>query len=99
MNISSVVITTYPEYVQEVKDSISSLDFCDVHFNDPHGKIIATIEGENIHDQLAILKRIQGIRFVLSASLSYSYCEDELIKSLDEFEALKNPVPESLRDT
>jgi nitrate reductase NapD len=98
MNISSVVITTSPEHVQEVKDSINLLDYCEVHFHHSDGKIVATIEGESIDDQMNILKRIQDIRFVLSASLAYSYCEDELTKSLDQFDALKNRVPDSLSE-
>jgi nitrate reductase NapD len=98
MNVSSVVITTSPEHVQEVKESINSLDHCEVHFHRPDGKIVATIEGEIIDDQMNILKRIQDIRFVLSASLAYSYCEDELTKSLDQRDALKNPVPDSLSE-
>lgn len=98
MNISSVVITTSPEHVQEVKDSINSLDLCEVHFHGSHGKIVATIEGESIDDHMKILKSIQNIRFVLSAGLAYSYCEEELKKSFDKFDALNNPVPDDLSE-
>ncbi len=90
MNVSSIVVKTTKEHLQEVIDNINSVDCCEVHFSDPEGKIVATIEGESISDQMERLKRIQGIPFVFSADLSFSYCEDELTRSLGEIRGHKH---------
>ncbi len=78
MNVSSIAIKTEPEHLEDVIADINSVDFCEVHFYDTDGRVVITIEGESIQDQMNTLKRIQEIRFVLSANLVYSYCEEEL---------------------
>lgn len=88
MNVSSIVVRTTPEHIEKVISEINEIDLCEAHFHDEGGKIIVTIEGDSIHDQTERFKQIQNIPFVFSASLSYSYCEDELVDALDK---LKRP--------
>ena len=76
MNVSSIVVKTTPENMNTVMAEINSLDFCEVHFHDKQGRIIVTIEGESIHDQIEIMKRVQNMPFVLQADLMYAYCGD-----------------------
>ncbi|MCK5505595.1 MAG: chaperone NapD [Thermodesulfovibrionia bacterium] len=97
MNVSSIIVKTTPEHLQEVMDNINAVDFCDVHFHDPGGKIVATIEGKNIDEQMERMKKIQGIPNVFSANLSFSYCEDELIEALGQIEGTGDPVPGKLK--
>jgi nitrate reductase NapD len=68
----------------DVVNNINEVDLSEVHFHDSDGKIVVTIEGESISDQMEKLKIIQGIPFVFSANLSYSYCEDELTQALKQ---------------
>ncbi|MBI4826850.1 MAG: chaperone NapD [Nitrospirae bacterium] len=82
MNVSGIVVKTAKEHLQDVIERINSIGYCEVHFHDPDGKIVATIEGDSINDQTERLKQIQNIPFVFSASLSYSYCEDEISEAL-----------------
>jgi len=89
MNVSSIVVKTTPERLREVIDHINTLDFCEVHFFDPAGKIVATIDGETIHDQMESMKKIQGLPDVFSVNLSYSYCEEEVAGAIDEMNSLK----------
>ena len=84
MNVSGIVARTTPEHMEEVISGINEIDFCEVHFHDGEGKIIVTIEGESIYDQMENMKRIKGIPFVLNANLIYSYCEDELADALEK---------------
>jgi len=91
VNVSSIVVQTAKEHLQEVIENINSIDSCEVHFSDPAGKIVVTIEGESISDQMERLKRIQGIPFVFSANLSFSYCEDELTVALKEIRGHSHP--------
>jgi nitrate reductase NapD len=90
MNVSSIIVRTTPEHINEVKEQINSLDRCEVHFTDSNGKIVATIEGDNISGQMEDLKLIQGIPFVYNAAVSYLYCEDELTNAMDEIKDQKD---------
>ncbi len=98
MNVSSIVVKTTPEHIQDVITDINAIDFCESHFNDSEGKIIVTIEGKNIDDQMNRMKKIQKIPFVYSANLSYSYCEDELTAGLDQIKDSGNQVPDDLKE-
>jgi nitrate reductase NapAB chaperone NapD len=75
MNVSSIVVRTAAENMNTVITEINSIDLCEVHFNDTQGKIVVTIEGESVHDQIELMKRIQDLPFVLNASLMYSYSD------------------------
>ena len=65
MNVSSIIVKTTPEYLQEVTDSIKAIDLCDVHFNDEEGRIVVTVEGDDIKSQMEKMKEIQGLIFIL----------------------------------
>lgn len=96
MNVSSIVVKTVPEHLQEVIADINAIDLCEVHFNDDEGKIVVTIEGENINDQMERMKKIQAIPNVVSANLSYSYTEEEVAAGLDQIMSSGN-VPDMLQ--
>ena len=78
MNVSSIVVKTKPEYIQTVTDSINAIDLCDVHLHDEEGRIIVTVEGNEIKGQMELMKQIQDLPNVFGVSLAYSYCENEL---------------------
>ena len=79
MNISSIVIQTKPEYVEEIIAVCEANDFCYYHFHDVEkGKIIVTIEGENIDEEMAKMKKIEQIPHVICADMMMAYSEDEL---------------------
>ncbi|RJQ44406.1 MAG: nitrate reductase [Nitrospiraceae bacterium] len=82
MNVSSIVVKTVPGQLAEAIDALNALDFCEVHFYDSEGRIVVTIEGKRINDQMEIMKRIQNMPFVQCADLAYSYCEGEMRESL-----------------
>ena len=96
MNVSSIVVKTDQEHLQEVMDSINEIDLCEVHFYDSEGKIVVTIEGESIDEQMERMKKIQAIPNVVSANLSYSYTEDEVAAGLDQIRG-SDDVPEGLK--
>jgi nitrate reductase NapD len=86
MNVSSIVVKTVQEHIESVINDINSLDLCEVHFSDKEGKIVVTIEGESIGNQMESMKSIQALPNVANANLVYSYCEDELAEALDKIE-------------
>ena len=97
MNVSGIVVKTTPDHLHDVIADINAIDLCEVHFNDDEGRIVATIEGETIDEQMERMKKIQNMPFVHSANLSYSYCEDEVKTGLDQIQHSCEKVPEGLQ--
>lgn len=98
MNVSSIVLKAKPEHFDEVLAGLKKSDICDVHFHDEAGRIVVTIEGANINEEMEKMKLLSQITNVLSAEMIYAYSEDEMIEAKAKFENIENPVPEELRD-
>ena len=98
MNISGVVIKTLTENAGSLLKDLGSSGLCDVHFHDELGKIIITIEGESISEEMEKLKVIQNMPHVISASLAYSYNEGELSDAEHLFENKGDAVPDALKE-
>lgn len=77
MNISSIVVKTLNENSTEVIKLLKEGGFCEVHHY-KNGNIIVTIEGKDVSEEIQKLKMIEQTPHVISASMIYSYCEDEL---------------------
>lgn len=97
MNISSIVVQTLPKYLDEVVESLKNCDVCDYHLHDEKGRIIITIEGSGVEEELKKLKVVENIPHVASADMQMAYSEDELS---DHMEVLDNAeiVPKVLND-
>ena len=97
MNISSIIVQTVPKYINEVVESLKNCDVCDYHMHDEKGRIIITIEGEGVQEELKKLKVIEAIPHVMSADMQMAYSEDELSSHM---EVLENAdlVPKVLND-
>lgn len=92
MNVSSVIVRAAKQRIESVINEINAIDFCEVHFFDPGGKIVATIEGESIHHQMERMKKIQDLPDVLSVNVSYTYCEDEVAGAVEEMNGISDTV-------
>lgn len=97
MNISSIVVQTLPKFLDEVVESLKNCDVCDYHLHDEKGRIIITIEGSGVEEELKKLKVIENIPHVASADMQMAYSEDELSNHM---EVLDNAeiVPKVLND-
>ena len=97
MNISSIVVKTLPKHINEVVESLKNCDVCDYHMHDELGRIIITIEGDGVQEELKKLKVIEAIPYVMSADMQMAYSEDELSAHM---EVLENAdlVPKVLND-
>ena len=97
MNISSIVVQTLPKHINEVVESLKNCDVCDYHMHDELGRIIITIEGDGVQEELKKLKVIEAIPYVMSADMQMAYSEDELSAHM---EVLENAdlVPKVLND-
>ena len=97
MNVSSIVVSTLPKYLDEVVKSLKNCDVCDYHMHDELGRIIITIEGAGVEEELKKLKVIEAIPHVASADMQMAYSEDELNAHMEVLET-SEAVPKMLND-
>ena len=97
MNISSIVVQTTPKYLNEVVQSLKDCDVCDYHMHDEKGRVIITIEGNGVQEELKKLKVIEAIPHVMSADMQMAYSEEELSAHMDVLENA-DVVPKVLND-
>ncbi|MCF6364594.1 MAG: chaperone NapD [Bacteroidales bacterium] len=80
MALSSIIVQTKKEHIENVISSLKNSGLCEYHMNDEKGKIIITVEGKGVEEEISKLQKIQKIENVISAEMVYSYDEDELDK-------------------
>jgi len=93
MNISSIVVQTMPKFLDEVVENLKNCEVCDYHMHDEKGRVIITIEGADVSEELGKLKVIEAIPHVIAADMQMAYSEDELdanIKVINESDAVPN---------
>lgn len=96
MNVSSIVVQTTPKFVDEVVEALKSSESCDYHFHDEMGRIIVTIEGAGVEEEIKKLTLIQEMPHVVAADMHFAYTEDELDAERDKLEKEGTTVPEWL---
>ncbi|NVJ52226.1 MAG: chaperone NapD [Campylobacteraceae bacterium] len=83
MNISSIVVQTRPEYLDEVVEALKKCKVCEYHLHDEIGRVIVTIEGNGVQEELEKLRVIEAIPHIISADMQMAYSEDELDEHMD----------------
>ena len=96
MNISSIVVNTLPENSDEVVKLLNEGEFCEVHHYED-GKIIVTIEGEDVSEEIGKLRLIEQTPNVVSASMVYAYSEEELEAEKEKLKSSAD-MPDWLND-
>lgn len=97
MNISSIVIRTKPEHVEKIVKELKEGKICEYHLHDEKGRIIVTLEGEGVSEEVGKLRELQQTPFIISAEMMYSYSEDELDELKTKLENTKD-FPDWLND-
>ncbi len=98
LNISSLVVKAAPGKVDAVLKALRASGLCEVHFHDEAGRIVTTIEGRSIDEEMEKLKAIQALPCIVAAHLAYAYSEDELARDRDRISTSGNAVPAELQD-
>ena len=97
MNISSIVVQARSEHIDGLVETFQSSDFCEYHLHDKtKGKIIVTVEGSGVEEEIAKLIKIQELPYVMAADMMMTY-QEELEQERDKLE-FADPVPEMLND-
>jgi nitrate reductase NapD len=97
MNISSIVVQTLPKYLNEVVQNLKDCEACEYHLHDEKGRIIVTIEGNGVSEELEKLRIIEEIPHVVAADMQMAYSEDELDAHMEVI-ANGDAVPKMLND-
>jgi len=97
MNISSIVVQCLPQYVEEVVENLKNTPECDYHLHDEKGRIIITIEGDGVSEELKKLKVIEAIPHVIAADMQMAYSEDELDEHIEVLNN-RDAVPKILNE-
>ena len=97
MNVSSIVVQVLPKHLEEVIAILKESELCDYHLHDEIGRIIITIEGEDVGEETAKLQAIQKYPHIISAEMQFAYSEDELDKAREKLDT-SAPMPNWLND-
>ena len=97
MNISSIVVQTMPKFLDEVVEALKNTPECDYHMHDEKGRIIITLEGEGVEEELKKLRVIEAIPHVITADMQMAYSEDELDAHMEVI-ANGDAIPKMLND-
>ncbi|MEA3419951.1 MAG: chaperone NapD [Campylobacterota bacterium] len=97
MNISSIVVQCKSENYDKVREALEASGLCDYHFGDQEkGKIIITVEGEGVEEEIKKLTAIQAIPHIIAADMMQTY-QEELDDEIKKLEAAGD-VPDMLND-
>jgi nitrate reductase NapD len=91
MNISSIVVQVKPEHYDAVKIDLETQGACEYHFGDKEkGKMIVTVEGSGVEEEIKKLVSIQKTAHVLTADMMQTYQEEleTAIKDLEEADVI-----------
>ena len=97
MNISSIVVQTLPKHLDTVVQSLKDCESCDYHLHDEKGRVIITIEGKGVSEELEKLRIIEAIPHVIAADMQMAYSEDELDSHMEVING-SEVVPKFLND-
>ena len=95
MNVSSIVVQARSEHIDGLVEHFKSEDYVDYHLHDKErGKIIVTVEGAGVEEEIEKLLKIQGTPNVMAADMMMTY-QEELEQERAKLE-FADPVPAML---
>jgi nitrate reductase NapD len=77
MNISGVLVRSYPENLDTVRTCLEELTGVEVHGANPDGRLVVTVEEEGERAMADTVVSMQNLPGVLSASMIYHQYEEE----------------------
>lgn len=78
MSISSLVVHTKPDKVEEIRAKFSALEGAEVHAVTEDGRLIVTVDQPVNMKATDVLTEIQNTEGVLSSSLIFNYFEENV---------------------
>ena len=79
MIISGIVMASRPEDLAEMSRAVEAISWVDIHFSDPSGRLVVTIEAADLDQSMDRLMELQELPHVLMAELA-QYCIEEEVE-------------------
>lgn len=79
MKIVSLLLSVRPERLHAVREQLSALPGVQVHGEAADSRLVVSIEDAPGLDLMPQVLVAQGLPGVLSTTLTYEYCDDELV--------------------
>lgn len=83
MNISGVLVYTVAKQTDAVVTQLTAIDGVEIHGSE-NGKLIVTVEKDNIGDMADQVMQFQGIPGIMSVAMVYQHSEDKEILDFEE---------------
>ena len=77
MTISGIIVACRREHLAETTDAVNALPWAEVHYTDPDGRLVVTIEAAGVEQSMDRLEQLQGLPRVLMAELAEFVLENE----------------------
>jgi nitrate reductase NapAB chaperone NapD len=74
--ISGIVMASRPEHLVEMSRAVEAISWADVHFSDPSGRLVVTIEAADLDQSAERLRQLQELPRVLMAALAHFTIEE-----------------------
>ena len=96
-NVSSLVVMCKGGDIQRLWGEIEEIPQTQCHYKDERGKIVVTHESSSVDEEIRTLKKIEGLKGVISTQMIYTYHNFEL-EVLQENIQRQEVVPEILKN-
>jgi nitrate reductase NapAB chaperone NapD len=77
VNISGIVVACRPEDLSGTTEALDALPWAEVHYSDPRGRLVATIEAADTDESMTRLGEVQALPRVLMAELAGYYLDED----------------------
>ena len=77
MMISGVLVVSKPEHQSQVRTALEMLPWAEVHHADPDGRLVITIEADDVEQATARLCEVKELPRVILAEMVEHYVEDQ----------------------
>lgn len=84
MNISSVILRAQPEQLPGVRNGLAAIPGVEIHADGKDGRLVLTIEEGPGCAPTDVFLKLHQLDGVISASLVYQYCDDDLPQETDK---------------
>ncbi len=78
MSICGLVVHAFPRDADAVSAKLGSFDGVEVHAATPDGRLVVTIDRPDDHEAAELFRTVEGLPGVLSTTIAYSHCEQDL---------------------
>jgi len=76
MTISGIVVACQPGDIEPLSQVLIDFPWLEVHYTDPRGRLVVTIEADDIDQSMERFKELQDLPRVLTAELA-EYCIED----------------------